>query len=202
MQTLSDIDLRTDPAAARYIKEEVVQVTFAAEPGELVSREGPNRYQPGDAIVTGATGDRWVVSRDRFDARYLPRGRRWLAQPAGAGAGEGDDGAVRHRALGRGRRADRQGRRLADAIRARRLWHHRARALPGGVPPDGGPADLVAAGQLHELERGAGHAHHGAGRVTRLAFAKAILARRAGCSATRRSVRRARRPGSAWTCRW
>ena len=82
MQTLSDIDLRTDPAAARYIKEEVVQVTFAAEPGELVSREGPNRYQPGDAIVTGATGDRWVVSRDRFDARYVPAdGGGWRNRP-------------------------------------------------------------------------------------------------------------------------
>ncbi|WP_454762638.1 PGDYG domain-containing protein [Cupriavidus campinensis] len=74
MQTLNDIDLRTDPGAAHYIKEEVVQVVFAGAAGELASREGPNRYGPGDAIVTGATGDRWVVSRSRFDARYVALG--------------------------------------------------------------------------------------------------------------------------------
>lgn len=72
MPTLSHIDLRTDPAAASYQKHEVVQVAFATAAGELISLEGPNRYQDGDAIVTGSTGDRWVVSRERFDARYQP----------------------------------------------------------------------------------------------------------------------------------
>ncbi|WP_354678846.1 PGDYG domain-containing protein [Cupriavidus plantarum] len=70
MTLLDNIDLRHDAAAALYVKEETVRVEFAAEPGELVSREGPNRYRVGDAIVTGSTGDRWCVSRDRFDARY------------------------------------------------------------------------------------------------------------------------------------
>ncbi len=74
METLKDIDLRNDPAARWFVKDETVQVIFAEVPGELVSREGPNRYQAGDAIVTGATGDRWVVSRERFDARYVPEG--------------------------------------------------------------------------------------------------------------------------------
>ncbi|CAG9176026.1 PGDYG domain-containing protein [Cupriavidus pampae] len=70
MTLLDHIDLRQDAAAALYVKEETVRVEFAAEPGELISREGPNRYRVGDAIVTGSTGDRWCVSRDRFDARY------------------------------------------------------------------------------------------------------------------------------------
>jgi len=70
MTLLQDIDLRQDPAAALYVKHEVVQVAFATAPGELISREGPNRYQPGDALVTGATGDRWCVSRERFDPKY------------------------------------------------------------------------------------------------------------------------------------
>ena len=69
---LQNLDLRTDPQAAAYIKQETVQVQFAAAAGELISREGPNRYAPGDALVTGSTGDRWSVSRARFDARYLP----------------------------------------------------------------------------------------------------------------------------------
>lgn len=67
---LSDIDLSCDPEANRYIKTEVVQVSFATTPGELISLEGPNQYQVGDAIITGCTGDRWSVDRHRFDAKY------------------------------------------------------------------------------------------------------------------------------------
>ncbi|MGO4304574.1 PGDYG domain-containing protein [Cupriavidus sp. RAF12] len=81
METLTNIDLREDPAARWYVKNETVQVTFPGEPGELISREGPNRYLPGDAIVTGATGDRWVVSRERFDARYVAIGPNAHGEP-------------------------------------------------------------------------------------------------------------------------
>ena len=72
MQELRDLDLRADPAARWYVKHEQVQVRFATQEGELVSREGPNRYRAGDALITGSTGDRWSVSRARFDARYTP----------------------------------------------------------------------------------------------------------------------------------
>ncbi len=70
MPMLTNIDLRSDPDAAFYLKHEVVDVVFATEPGELISREGPNRYRPGDALITSRTGDRWCVSRDRFDPKY------------------------------------------------------------------------------------------------------------------------------------
>lgn len=70
MLALKNIDLSQDPAAGRYLKTEVVQVLFAPEPGELISLEGPNKYQAGDAIVTGCTGDRWSVDRHRFDTKY------------------------------------------------------------------------------------------------------------------------------------
>jgi hypothetical protein len=72
MIELKDIDLRTDPAAARYVKDETVAVEFAVTHGELMSLEGPNRYSPGDALVTGTGGARWVVARERFDAKYVP----------------------------------------------------------------------------------------------------------------------------------
>ena len=72
MLELKSPDLRDDPAASRVVKDEMVQVEFAAEAGELMSLEGPNRYLPGDALITGATGERWVVSRARFDAKYVP----------------------------------------------------------------------------------------------------------------------------------
>jgi PGDYG protein len=70
MLELKNIDLTTDPAAASYVKTEVVTVTFARQDGELLSLEGPNRYAVGDALVTGLMGSRWSVSRQRFDLKY------------------------------------------------------------------------------------------------------------------------------------
>jgi PGDYG protein len=72
MLELANLDLRTDPAARQYVKDEVVAVAFATGAGELTSREGPNRYRAGDALITGSTGDRWSVSRERFDLKYEP----------------------------------------------------------------------------------------------------------------------------------
>src|SRR5471030_3521605 len=69
--TLTHLDLTTDPAAHGVVKDETVTVQFAEKPGSLMSLEGPNRYAPGDALITGVTGERWVVSRDRFDAKYV-----------------------------------------------------------------------------------------------------------------------------------
>ena len=37
-----------------------------------MSEVGPNHHLAGDALVRGSTGDRWCVSRARFDARYEP----------------------------------------------------------------------------------------------------------------------------------
>jgi len=65
-----NIDLAADPSAARYVKSETVTVEFAKVAGELISLEGPNRYCAGDALITGSTGSRWSVSRERFDAKY------------------------------------------------------------------------------------------------------------------------------------
>ena len=88
MNPLVKIDLASDPAASTFIKDEVVEVAFARCEGELASREGPNRYRRGDALITGSTGDRWSVSRGRFDARYVPvapteagRDGRYRARP-------------------------------------------------------------------------------------------------------------------------
>ncbi|MFI4868705.1 MAG: PGDYG domain-containing protein [Steroidobacterales bacterium] len=82
-------DLRAQRDAARYVKQETVQVVFARSPGSLESREGPNHYRAGDALITGSGGDRWSVSRDRFDARYQP------LPPLR----HGSDGAYRNRPL-------------------------------------------------------------------------------------------------------
>lgn len=72
MPTITNIDLRTDPGAAAYLKNEIVEVVFATASGALQSREGLNRYSVGDALISGSTGDRWSVSRDRFDVKYSP----------------------------------------------------------------------------------------------------------------------------------
>ena len=65
-------DLRADPAARPAVKDELVEVEFASRAGAVSSGVGLNRFQAGDALLTGSTGDRWCVSRDRFDAKYLP----------------------------------------------------------------------------------------------------------------------------------
>lgn len=88
MLELTQLDLSTDSAAQRVVKDETVTVEFAAAPGELMSLEGPNRYAPGDAIITSATGERWVVSRERFDPKYLP---------VDAALAHGQPGAYRNR---------------------------------------------------------------------------------------------------------
>ena len=52
MIELKNIDLRADPAAGPYVKDEIVLVEFAHANGELMSLEGANRYEPGDALIT------------------------------------------------------------------------------------------------------------------------------------------------------
>src|SRR3546814_1291431 len=49
-----------------------VQVEFAAANGVLNTREGAVSYREGDAIMTGPSGERWPISRSRFDATYEP----------------------------------------------------------------------------------------------------------------------------------
>jgi hypothetical protein len=66
--------LSEDPHAMRVVKDEEVAVEFAADPGLIMSAVGPNHYARGDALITGSTGDRWAVTRDRFDAKYQPSG--------------------------------------------------------------------------------------------------------------------------------
>ena len=70
MQKLANVDLGSDSAAAMFVKTEIVDVVFAKTDGQLLSREGLNTFRTGDAVITGATGDRWSVSRDRFNAKY------------------------------------------------------------------------------------------------------------------------------------
>ncbi|HTP40247.1 MAG TPA: PGDYG domain-containing protein [Steroidobacteraceae bacterium] len=72
MLQLEHIDLRTDPLACSYVKDETVEVQFARTAGSLQSREGANAYAVGDALLRSQSGDRWCVSRARFELRYLP----------------------------------------------------------------------------------------------------------------------------------
>jgi hypothetical protein len=69
---LNNPDLGADPAAQRAVKDETVSVEFAVCADALVSAVGLNRYLAGDALITGSTGDRWCVSRERFNAKYDP----------------------------------------------------------------------------------------------------------------------------------
>jgi hypothetical protein len=70
---LDNPDLGGDPDARWARKDEQVTVEFAASGGAVQSAVGLNRYAAGDALISGSTGDRWCVSRDRFDAKYEPQ---------------------------------------------------------------------------------------------------------------------------------
>jgi hypothetical protein len=74
-------NLAEDPEARGAVKDEAVRVVFADSAGELLSAVGVNRYSLGDALITGSTGDRWSVSRDRFDAKYDPQAPTVRGQP-------------------------------------------------------------------------------------------------------------------------
>jgi hypothetical protein len=76
-------DLAADGAARWVVKDEVVRVEFARTAGVLESAVGLNRYAAGDALLTGSTGDRWCVSRDRFDAKYRPEPPLLPGRPGG-----------------------------------------------------------------------------------------------------------------------
>jgi hypothetical protein len=78
---LANIDLRADVAAQWVVKDELVMVEFAAGEGMLQSAVGANRYAAGDALLTGSTGDRWCVSRARFDAKYRAESPTRPGQP-------------------------------------------------------------------------------------------------------------------------
>jgi hypothetical protein len=80
-----EVDLANDVDVARYLKTEIVAGTFATAAGEILSREGPNLYAIGDALVTASDGSQWSVSRAQFEAKY---------EPVAAGA-DGCDGAFR-----------------------------------------------------------------------------------------------------------
>jgi hypothetical protein len=56
--------------ALKRIRE--VQVQFASIACTVKTREGVVQARPGDAVVTGAAGEQWRVSRARFAAKYHP----------------------------------------------------------------------------------------------------------------------------------
>ncbi|PKY10769.1 hypothetical protein B1757_07345 [Acidithiobacillus marinus] len=73
MTELFSDDLRQLSGAFQARKRPLsVQVEFAENDGSLQTREGPVTYRRGDAILTGVEGERWPVSRKRFEATYQP----------------------------------------------------------------------------------------------------------------------------------
>jgi hypothetical protein len=81
MLSLQAIELRGDPQATTWVKQELVEVVFAAHAGALMSKVGPNHYATGDALLTGVDGDTWCVTRGRFDAKYVAAGGQRAGEP-------------------------------------------------------------------------------------------------------------------------
>ncbi len=57
--------------AARKLERQV-QVRFAAEACEITTPEGLVHARPGDAILTGLSGEHWRVSQAHFSDKYRP----------------------------------------------------------------------------------------------------------------------------------
>ncbi len=65
------MDLRNEPKAITVMKKPVpVKVEFATEDGVMQTKEGPVRYEKGQAILTGVQGERWPMPRERLEATY------------------------------------------------------------------------------------------------------------------------------------
>jgi len=56
---------------ARKLEREI-QVQFTSVPCTVQTSEGLVHARPGDAILTGAAGERWRVSREHFAEKYRP----------------------------------------------------------------------------------------------------------------------------------
>lgn len=53
-------------------REAEVAVEFAVAPGRLQTLEGEVQVRPGDAVITGPSGERWRVSAEHFAVKYRP----------------------------------------------------------------------------------------------------------------------------------
>lgn len=49
-----------------------LEVKFVSSNGTIKTLEGEVAYKKGDAIVTGIHGEKWPVSRQRFEETYIP----------------------------------------------------------------------------------------------------------------------------------
>ena len=67
MRDFTGMHIESLPQSVSVAKQDVsVFVEFAAQPGVLETLEGPVRYAQGDALLVGASGERWPVRRDFF----------------------------------------------------------------------------------------------------------------------------------------
>jgi hypothetical protein len=72
-QALSTPNLAADPKVQRVRKRPIpVRVSFAAADGVVATYEGDVRHRAGDAILTGAEGERWPIRRNDFVQSYVP----------------------------------------------------------------------------------------------------------------------------------
>lgn len=66
-------DIEADPRRVRARKRiNTIEAQFATLDGTIRTPEGVVHVRSGDAIITGAGGDRWRVSRESFAHRYRP----------------------------------------------------------------------------------------------------------------------------------
>lgn len=70
---LFDMSFSYQPFIPNFIKRPLpVVVTFSTSVGTLATLEGLVLYEKGDALVTGAVGEKWPIRRATFETTYEP----------------------------------------------------------------------------------------------------------------------------------
>jgi hypothetical protein len=77
--SLTELRPGIDGAALYRKRILTVDVAFPDQGGVVQTREGAVRYQAGDAIVTGTSGEQWSIARETFLKKYDP------VSPTGSG---------------------------------------------------------------------------------------------------------------------
>lgn len=72
-----------DEALPARKREAEVAVEFATAAGWLQTLEGEVQVRPGDAVITGPSGERWRVSAEHFAGKYSPASQagRYMSRP-------------------------------------------------------------------------------------------------------------------------
>jgi hypothetical protein len=71
LRDMNGVELAKDTMAHVVMKKAIpLKVEFAMTDGTLETKEGPVRFEAGQAILTGTQGEQWPMPREKLEATY------------------------------------------------------------------------------------------------------------------------------------